>query len=218
MGIYLNPGKNAFEEAMNSEIFVDKTEMLRYLNSVVRTKQKYVSVSRPRRFGKTMAADMICAYYDRTADSKNLFEQTELSKMSDAEKESVELKSERWDKYLNRFNVIRIVMTDFIKIDKDISKSLERLQRRILNELSIAYPDIKYDEDDFAYSMDCFYHASRIPPAQELCMAIGMYRKIKIPSVLRSGQIQHKIFLCMTAEEGTTKIKELWSNHRNSVV
>ena len=74
MGIYLNPGKTAFEEAVNSEIFIDKTEMIRYLNSVLKTKQKYVSVSRPRRFGKTMAADMICAYYDREAESRNLFE------------------------------------------------------------------------------------------------------------------------------------------------
>ena len=45
--------------------------MLGYLNSVVKTKQKYVSVSRPRRFGKTIAADMICAYYDRNADSRD---------------------------------------------------------------------------------------------------------------------------------------------------
>ena len=61
MEAYLNPEKTAFEEAVNSEIFVDKTQMIQYLNSVVKTKQKYVSVSRPRRFGKTMAADMICA-------------------------------------------------------------------------------------------------------------------------------------------------------------
>ena len=74
MGTYLNPGKDAYEEAVNSEIFVDKSEMILYLNSVVKTKQKYVSVSRPRRFGKTMAADMICAYYDREADSRSLFE------------------------------------------------------------------------------------------------------------------------------------------------
>ena len=59
MGMYLNPGKRAFEEAVNSAIFVDKTEMINYLNTVVKTKQKYLSVSRPRRFGKTMAADMI---------------------------------------------------------------------------------------------------------------------------------------------------------------
>ena len=73
MGTYLNPGKADFEEAINSKIFVDKTEMIMYLNSVVKTKQKYVSVLRPRRFGKTMAADMICAYYDRKAESRELF-------------------------------------------------------------------------------------------------------------------------------------------------
>ena len=79
MGTYLNPGKQSFQMAVNSEIFVDKTQMIRYLNTVVNTQQRYVSVSRPRRFGKTMAADMICAYYDREADSRSLFLQRKLS-------------------------------------------------------------------------------------------------------------------------------------------
>ena len=79
MGTYLNPGKSSFEEAVHSSIFVDKTEMIRYLNSVVKTRQKYVSVLRPRRFGKTMAADMICAYYGREAESRELFESLKLS-------------------------------------------------------------------------------------------------------------------------------------------
>ena len=65
MGIYLNPGEVKFSEAVNSEIYVDKTEMIRYLNAVLRTEQKYVSVTRPRRFGKTIAANMLCAYYGR---------------------------------------------------------------------------------------------------------------------------------------------------------
>ena len=64
MGIYINPGSEKFQEALRSEIYIDKTDMINYLNSVVDTKQKYVAVSRPRRFGKTMAADMIGAYYD----------------------------------------------------------------------------------------------------------------------------------------------------------
>ena len=68
MGTYLNPGKTRYQMAVNSEIFIDKSEMISYLNSVVNTSQRYVSVSRPRRFGKTMAADMITAYYDREAD------------------------------------------------------------------------------------------------------------------------------------------------------
>ena len=81
MGTYLNPGKQSCQMAVNSEIFVDKTEMILYLNSVVNTQQRYVSVSRPRRFGKTMAADMICAYYDREADSRELFEKEKACRM-----------------------------------------------------------------------------------------------------------------------------------------
>ena len=83
MGTYLNPGKQSFQMAVNSEIFVDKTEMIQYLNTVLNTQQRYVSVSRPRRFGKTMAADMICAYYDRDADSRELFAQRKLAQIVD---------------------------------------------------------------------------------------------------------------------------------------
>ena len=79
MGTYLNPGKQSFQMAVNSEIFVDKTEMIQYLNTALNTQQRYVSVSRPRRFGKTMAADMICAYYDREADSRVMFERLKLA-------------------------------------------------------------------------------------------------------------------------------------------
>ena len=78
MGVYLNPGKAAFEEAVNSEIYIDKTQLIGYLNSIVKTKQKYLSVSRPRRFGKTITADMICAYYGRDADSRKMFEKERL--------------------------------------------------------------------------------------------------------------------------------------------
>ena len=52
MGIYLNPGNQSFRNDINSPIFVDKTEMISYLNSILSTNQRYVSVSRPRRFGK----------------------------------------------------------------------------------------------------------------------------------------------------------------------
>ena len=151
MGTYINPGKTAFEEAVNSEIYIDKTGMLGYLNSVVKTKQKYVSVSRPRRFGKTMAADMICAYYGREADSRELFLQRKLSEMA------------LWDKYLGKFDVIRIVMTDFFKLGRTAGEALTSLKNRVLLELEESYPDTRYDADDFAYSLDRFYRKSGIP-------------------------------------------------------
>ena len=97
MGISLNPGRIAFEEAYNSDIFIDKTEMLMYLNTVVNTQQRFVSVSRPRRFGKTISADMICTYYGREADSRGLFDACLIS----SEKPRIIGKKElTWDCYL----------------------------------------------------------------------------------------------------------------------
>lgn len=157
LGIYLNPGRTSFEEALRSEIFVDKTEMLMYLNSVVRTKQKYVSVSRPRRFGKTMAADMICAYYDRDADSRELFKKR---KIAECEPVTLAEREIAWDEYLGKFDVIRLVMTDFFKSGRTVDESISVMTARILDELADCYPGTKYDEEDFAFSLDKFYKKS----------------------------------------------------------
>ena len=59
MGSYLNPGCKGFEESLNSAIYVDKTGLIEKINAVVNTRQKYICVSRPRRFGKSMATDML---------------------------------------------------------------------------------------------------------------------------------------------------------------
>lgn len=73
MGIYLNPGNEGFQRAVQSRIYVDKTGLIDYTNSVLGTEQDCICISRPRRFGKTMAADMLTAYYSRGCDSKALF-------------------------------------------------------------------------------------------------------------------------------------------------
>lgn len=73
MGVYLNPGAASFRQARNTELYVDKSGLIAYLNRVINAPQRYVCVSRPRRFGKTMAADMVCAYYDRTVDGASEF-------------------------------------------------------------------------------------------------------------------------------------------------
>lgn len=134
MGIYLNPGKQSFQMAVNSEIYVDKTDMIHYLNSIVNTQQRFASVSRPRRFGKTMAADMICAYYDREAESRELFENRKLSKTPE------------WDQYLGKFDVIRIVMTDYLQDSENADDMLRYLTEEITGELRKAYPDIDYGD------------------------------------------------------------------------
>ena len=154
MGTYLNPGSQRYHMTVNSKIFVDKTEMIQFLNSIINTQQRFVSVSRPRRFGKSIAADMICAYYDREANDRELFKKRLIAKCSPINTES---KTITWDECLGKFDVIRIVMTDFIKSDIDVSEGLTKLTGRILEELSEAYPNVKYDEKDFYYSMDKFY-------------------------------------------------------------
>lgn len=74
MGIYLNPGNEAFYQAVTDDIYVDKTEMIAFTNQRLnKSSGKYICVSRPRRFGKSMAADMLTAYYSKGCDSKELF-------------------------------------------------------------------------------------------------------------------------------------------------
>lgn len=138
MGAYLNPGRDSFEEALNSEIFIDKTEMIRYLNGLVRTKQKYVCVSRPRRFGKTMATDMLCAYYGRGADSRQLFERCKLSEAATG------MSALSWDAYLEGFDVIKLVMTDFLEDADSVRDMVSFLTDEVITELKGAYPDIRY--------------------------------------------------------------------------
>ena len=145
MGTYLNPGMKSFQMSVNSEIFVDKSALIAYLNTVVNTQQRFVSVSRPRRFGKTMAADMICAYYDREADSRGLFEKR---KLADCASVKVGDSIIRWDTYLGGFDVIRIVMTKFFKRNISASSALEKLQGLIIREIKKKYPDRDYISDN----------------------------------------------------------------------
>ena len=158
MGTYLNPGKQGYEMAVNSEIFVDKSEMIQYLNSVLNTQQRFVSVSRPRRFGKSMAADMICAYYDREADSRELFEKRFLAKCDPVKAGDNEI---TWDKYLGQFDVIRLVMTRFFKNKISVDKALDSLQRHVIRDYKKEYPDIDYySDDDLLQTIEDVYNGS----------------------------------------------------------
>ena len=98
MGIYLNPGNNKFKRAVNSDIYVDKTGLIKYTNSIVDTLQSCVCVSRPRRFGKSMAADMLTAYYSKGCDSRELFMNYNIAQ------------TEYFEKYLNKYDVIHLDM------------------------------------------------------------------------------------------------------------
>ena len=160
MGTYLNPGKNSYQMTVNSDVYVDKTEMIHYLNSLVNTQQRFISVSRPRRFGKTIAADMICAYYDREAESREMFEKRKLAKCKPI---MAKARTIAWDTYLGKFDVIHIIMTDFFNGSRVVDEGLKLIKKRILVDLEEEYPGIKYDPEDLFYSMDRFYQATKTP-------------------------------------------------------
>ena len=74
MGSYLNPGNFSFRGSLRSKIYVDKSKLIAKTNEALCTEQKYICVSRPRRFGKSMAANMLAAYYDRSENTEDLFQ------------------------------------------------------------------------------------------------------------------------------------------------
>lgn len=127
MGIYLNPGNQAFAEALNSEIYVDKSGLIEYTNKVLGTKQKYVCVSRPRRFGKSMAADMLNAYYDRSCDSSEMFEKLEISEKSS------------YAAHLNQYPVIFMNMQKFLSRSESVDHMVRYLQKKVLAEVREMY-------------------------------------------------------------------------------
>ena len=85
MGTYLNPGNGGFSEILDSG-YIDKTGMIELINQRINTLNKLVCISRPRRFGKSIAAQMLCAYYDHTCDSHSLFDELEISKTNNYKK------------------------------------------------------------------------------------------------------------------------------------
>lgn len=152
MGIYLNPRKRAFQKALKSQIYVDKSELIAYTNKVLDSEQQYVCVSRPRRFGKSMAANMLAAYYGRDADSKAEFEKLKIGK--DAS----------FLTHLNQYNVIFLNMQDFLRDNHDVEAMKIAIEKNILWDLLEEYPDIRYyDSENLVRTLSDIYNAVDIP-------------------------------------------------------
>ena len=127
MGIYLNPGNSLFRETVNSFIYIDKSNLISYTNSVLRSSRKNMCVSRPRRFGKSMAADMLTAYYSRGCDSASLFTGLKV-------KEDIS-----FEKHLNRHNVIRLDIQQFLFNESHLDIFIDKIQQGVIAELQREY-------------------------------------------------------------------------------
>ncbi len=80
MGIYLNPSNIDFQRALNSDIFVDKSNLIEYTNKKIFTEQQFICVSRPRRFEKSMAANMLTVYYSQGCNSREMLNKLNIAK------------------------------------------------------------------------------------------------------------------------------------------
>lgn len=130
MGIFVNPNNSAFQVALNSEIYVDKTKLLSYTNKVLGTKEGLICNSRPRRFGKSTTADMLAAYYSRGCNSEKMFEGLEISGASD------------FHTHLNHYEVIRIDMQWCRTSAKTAAATVSYIEKNIIRELHEVYPKV----------------------------------------------------------------------------
>ncbi|MBR4272508.1 MAG: AAA family ATPase, partial [Bacteroidales bacterium] len=136
MGIYVNPGNELMQDALNSMIYVDKSLIVRELNNLIGTRQKYVCVSRPRRFGKSMAKALLMAYYSRGCKSHRQFKNLKIAQ------------EPSYRKYLNKLNVIAIDCVDFssnlLQTGKDsfVNRMTERVKRDFIRE----FQDIDFSD------------------------------------------------------------------------
>lgn len=133
MGIFVNRGNQSYLNAINSRIYVDKTGLLEYTNRVISTEQRNICVSRPRRFGKSMTAGMIAAYYDKSCDSRELFSPYRIAE------------SDSYEKYLNQYTVIHLDITMFTTQEKGSSVA-DCINEQVTDELREIYHDILSSE------------------------------------------------------------------------
>lgn len=152
MGSYLNPGNLSFRGSLRSKIYVDKSELIARTNEVLCTEQKYICVSRPRRFGKSMAANMLAAYYDRSENTEELFQNLAISKDGS------------YQENLNQYDVIKINMQEFLSMSKTMEEMLEMLKNYLVSDFKETYCEVQLrDEKNLIQVMKDVFAYTRCP-------------------------------------------------------
>lgn len=132
MGTYFNPDNESFTKDTNNEIYIDKTELLEELNSLIGTSKNCVALSHARRFGKSQAAAMIDAYYSLGSDSKELFSKYKIAAKTD------------FLKHLNQYNVIHIDVSSMMDFHRE--DLVEYIIRCLTDEFRLVYPEVDYSK------------------------------------------------------------------------
>ena len=142
MGTFFNPGNGSFTQDKNSEIYIDKTELLKFLNKKLGTNGKCIAVSHARRFGKSHAAGMIDAYYSLGSDSSKLFENTKITSDPD------------YEKYRNKYNVIHLDISSVWDYHKE--DLIESIEERVCEDFQKIYGDSLNYKRDFYLDFKVF--------------------------------------------------------------
>jgi len=140
MGQYLNPGNETFASFVHDDIYVDKTGLISYMNSRIGKTKHLIASSRPRRFGKTFAAQMLAAYYSKGGDSKGLFKDYEIAK------------DPSFEEHLNKYDVIcldiqwmKTSAKPAIKMG-EVPDVIAYIHREVIKELRNEYPELVADD------------------------------------------------------------------------
>ena len=152
MGVYLNPGNEGFQRILQSK-YVDKTGLIALLNQTIGTMEMLSCISRPRRFGKSYAAKMLCAYYDCSCDSRGLFEDKEIAG------------TQGYLTHLNKYHVVYLDITGFLSEAKRQRKLMIDIPEKIVDavhkELMNLYPELALGENIMEDMIHCVEETGR---------------------------------------------------------
>ena len=150
MGIYVNPGNENFKAALAEEIFVDKSLILQKLCGVLNTRSsKFICVSRPRRFGKSIVRDLMNAYFSKGCNSLSLFENLKIAKPPRKDNEPVFDFKEK----LNKFNVLSVDLGAMFSSSKNKDEVLANLYSELLEDFRKEFQNIEFSEKDSVAKM-----------------------------------------------------------------
>lgn len=134
MSIYLNTNKplENYKDLYRSRYFIDKSLIIDRLNEVIETSDKYICITRPRRFGKSSVADMLGAYYSKGLNSKEIFDNLNISKV------------QSYKEYLNKYNVISISFNKLPNKIGSYDEYISLIQETIKDDIKTTYPHIEF--------------------------------------------------------------------------
>ena len=137
MGYFLNNEEPyvIYQEAAAQPYFIDKTEILKEIFPLINSTEKYICITRPRRFGKTIMANLIGSFFSKARNSRNIFDSLKISKDT------------TYLKFINQYNVIYIDLSDIDHECKSYSSYIKNIKFLLREDLHTAYPQIEFRDN-----------------------------------------------------------------------